>query len=51
LEKYQAFSFYRRRLEALIDTLEKKGLITRSEFEQELSAVQSRWPLPDQEKR
>lgn len=44
IEKYQAYSFYRRRLEAMIDILEKKGLITRHEFEQELLAIQGRWP-------
>ncbi|MFY7855370.1 MAG: hypothetical protein ACOVQT_04465 [Rubrivivax sp.] len=43
LDKYQAFSFYRRRLEAMIDTLESKGLLTREEFEQELAEVQRRW--------
>ncbi len=43
LDKYEAFSFYRRRLEAMIDTLEKKGLITRAEFEAELGQVQRHW--------
>lgn len=43
LEKYQAYSFYRRRLEAMIDTLEAKGLLTREEFERELADVQRRW--------
>jgi nitrile hydratase subunit beta len=43
LDKYQAYSFYRRRLEAMIDTLVKKGLITRDEFEQELLVVQANW--------
>lgn len=43
LEKYQAYSFYRRRLEAMIDTLESKGLLTREEFEHELAEVQRRW--------
>ena len=46
LEKYQAYSFYRRRIEAMIDTLEKKGLITREEFERELAEVQRRWTDP-----
>jgi hypothetical protein len=49
LDKYQAFSFYRRRLEAMIDTLEKKGLITRAEFEAELADVQARWSTPCKE--
>ncbi len=43
LDKYQAFSFYRRRLEAMLDTLEKKGLFTRAEFNAELAATQARW--------
>lgn len=46
LEKYQEYSFYRRRLEAMIDTLEKKGLITRQEFEEELVRVRENWSDP-----
>ncbi len=46
LDKYQKYSFYRRRLEAMIDTLEKKGLITREEFELELQRVQAAWSDP-----
>jgi hypothetical protein len=46
LDKYQQYSFYRRRLEAMIDTLEKKGVLTRAEFEHELKAVQTRWTPP-----
>ncbi len=46
LDKYQAYSFYRRRLEAMLDTLEKKGLLTRQEFELELADVQSHWAGP-----
>lgn len=42
-DKYLRYSFYRRRLEAMIDTLEKKGLITRDELAQELGVVQKRW--------
>lgn len=42
-DKYLKYSFYRRRLEAMIDTLEKKGLITRAEHEAELAAVRARW--------
>jgi hypothetical protein len=49
LDKYQAYSFYRRRLEAMIDTLELKGLITRAEFEQELARVQRDWSDPCRE--
>lgn len=32
-EKYNALSFYRRRLEAMIDVLEEKGVLTRAEIE------------------
>ncbi len=46
LEKYQSYSFYRRRIEAMIDTLSAKGLFTRQEFESELEQVQKHW-LPD----
>jgi hypothetical protein len=46
LEKYQRYSFYRRRLEAMVDTLEKKGFLTREEFEAELLVVQERWATP-----
>jgi hypothetical protein len=43
LEKYQSYSFYRRRLEAMIDTLCSKGLLTRQEFEEALTQVQKDW--------
>ena len=43
LEKYQSYSFYRRRLEAMIDTLCSKGLLTRQEFEEALTQVQKHW--------
>jgi hypothetical protein len=46
LDKYQAYSFYRRRIEAMIDTLEKKGLISHEEFEAELANVQRDWRDP-----
>lgn len=46
-DKYMKYSFYRRRLEAMIDTLEKKGLLTREELMAELAAVQARWRDPD----
>ena len=36
IEKYNKYSFYRRRLEALVDTLEAKGVLTRDELEDEL---------------
>ena len=43
LDKYQAYSFYRRRIEAMIDTLVSKGVLTREEFDRELAEVQQRW--------
>jgi len=46
-DKYQRYSFYRRRLEAMIDTLEKKGLITRDELMEELARVRLEWRDPD----
>lgn len=39
IEKYKRYSFYRRRLEALIDTLEIKGVLTRAELERELEKL------------
>lgn len=46
-DKYQRYSFYRRRLEAMIDTLEKKGLITRDEVMRQLVDVQAHWGEAD----
>jgi hypothetical protein len=42
-EKYAALSFYRRRLEAMIDILVEKGIFTRKELEAELKAARNRW--------
>ena len=41
IEKYKAYSFYRRRLEALLNILIEKGVVTRDEFEAELSLVRA----------
>lgn len=49
IEKYERFSFYRRRLEALIDTLEIKGVLTREELEEELVRVRRDWNTGDSE--
>ncbi|WP_439586114.1 hypothetical protein [Hydrogenophaga sp.] len=46
-DKYQRYSFYRRRLEAMIDTLQKKGLITRDEVMQELERTRAHWGETD----
>ncbi len=32
-EKYRSLSFYRRRLEAMVDILEEKGVLTRAELD------------------
>jgi nitrile hydratase subunit beta len=42
-EKYKALSFYRRRLEAMIDILEEKGVVTRAEIEEKLVHIKARW--------
>lgn len=47
LDKYQAYSFYRRRLEAMVDTLVHKGVMTRDEYEAEVRSVQAHWTDPD----
>ena len=44
LDKYKALSFYRRRLEAMIDVLVEKGVVTRNDLEQEIASVRARWP-------
>jgi len=39
IEKYKSYSFYRRRLEALINVLIEKGVFTREDFENEVEIV------------
>lgn len=39
IEKYKALSFYRRRIEAMIDILEQKGVLTRAELDAVLKAM------------
>lgn len=39
IEKYKALSFYRRRIEAMIDILEEKGVLTRAELDAKRSAL------------
>lgn len=41
VEKYRALSFYRRRLEAMIDILEEKGVLTRAEIDAALSTEEA----------
>jgi hypothetical protein len=43
IEKYAQLSFYRRRLEAMIDILIEKGVITREELTAEVERVRGRW--------
>jgi nitrile hydratase subunit beta len=43
LEKYADLSFYRRRLEAMIDILVEKSVITREELAAEVESVRARW--------
>lgn len=42
-EKYKSLSFYRRRLEAMVDVLVEKGVIEREELEKEVEIVRARW--------
>jgi len=48
VEKYRSLSFYRRRLEAMLDILEKKGIVSRAEVEQRLAEIKAR--RPDEQK-
>ncbi len=41
-DKYRTLSFYRRRLEAMLDVLEKKGVLTRAEVEQRAAEIAGR---------
>ena len=42
-EKYSRYSFYRRRLEAMIDVLIEKGVITREELASEINRKRAAW--------
>jgi hypothetical protein len=46
-EKYRKWSFYRRRLESVVDILIEKGVFTREEFDLEADAMRSRWVPAD----
>ncbi len=43
IEKYNAFSFYRRRLEAMIDILVEKGILSREELDEAIATGRVRW--------
>jgi hypothetical protein len=45
-EKYATLSFYRRRLDSMIDILVEKGVITREELAAEIAKVRPRWEQP-----
>lgn len=42
-DKYKALSFYRRRLEAMVDILIEKDVISRDELEREIASVRAKW--------
>jgi hypothetical protein len=41
--KYKELSFYRRRLEAMIDILVEKEVFNRAELDAEIASVRTRW--------
>ena len=41
-DKYRSLSFYRRRLEAMLDILERKGMVTRDEVMQRVAEIKQR---------
>jgi len=43
IEKYSRYSFYRRRLEAMTDTLINKGVFAREEYDAEVAQTRARW--------
>lgn len=45
-EKYKALSFYRRRLEAMVDILIEKDVFSQEEFDREVASVRARWEAP-----
>jgi nitrile hydratase subunit beta len=46
-DKYKKWSFYRRRIESVVDILVEKGVFTREEFEKEAALLRSRRTTPD----
>ena len=41
-DKYRSLSFYGRRLESMLDILERKGMVTRAEVEQRAAQIKAR---------
>lgn len=46
-DKYNALSFYRRRLEAMTDVLVEKGVVSRTELDEAIARGKARWQEPD----
>jgi hypothetical protein len=46
-DKYKTLSFYRRRLEAMIDIMVEKGVFSREELDKEIVLLRSKWTPPD----
>lgn len=47
-EKYRSYSFYRRRLEAMLDILIEKGVFTPEEYEAAVAEARAQWePAPE----
>lgn len=46
-DRYKALSFYRRRLEAMIDILIEKGVFSRADIDKEFERLRSGWAPPD----
>jgi len=49
-DRYRMFSFYRRRLEAMIDILLEKGVIDRTELDLAIDATRTIWHNHDENK-
>ncbi len=47
IEKYSRYSFYRRRLEAMVDTLVAKGVFSRDEYAAAVDKTRLRWDACD----
>ena len=46
-DRYKQFSFYRRRLEAMLDILIEKDVITRAEFDEAVKEKRELWQQKD----
>lgn len=50
VDKYNALSFYRRRLEAMTDILIEKGIVSRTELDAAIETGKARWSAPDNDR-